>query len=134
MENKWIPVSERKPDIDEKVDWISPDGDVVIGGIRGMCGWYEAGNCFPYTPIFWRPSEIKCGDEKMHTTTKGDIFCFTHNKDFSGNIRIKKKECFSGTEISVPFSEILMLVAKWKKIKMIHEIENMADVEFLMKR
>ena len=64
----------------------------------------------------------------MHTT-EGKKFLFHHNGDFSGNIIAWNPN--DKTETVIPFSDILTLVAEWKRRALISAAENASDIDIL---
>lgn len=61
-ETEWIPYDQRKPERGSAVDWIAPDGRVVIGGrYHGGVVWFPPNSemYIYYTPTFWRYSQTE---------------------------------------------------------------------------
>lgn len=54
---RWAQTAKELPPKDAKVDWIAPNGDVVIGGtFAGGAAWYppDSSMYVYYAPVFWR--------------------------------------------------------------------------------
>jgi hypothetical protein len=67
----------------------------------------------------------------MHTT---QINCtiFIHNGDCSGNVEIYRPRKASEREsITLPFADLVGLVANWKRTKLISAIEQATDEEII---
>ena len=66
----------------------------------------------------------------MSHTTFGNSCKFIHNGDFSGSVEITDD---NGGYVSVPFSDLKMIVAKWVRGEIIRFAENADDDEVLLR-
>jgi hypothetical protein len=56
----WIPVGKWPPADNQRVDWITPSGDVVKGGRYCSRLWFlpPKHDCYCYyQPTYWRPAQ-----------------------------------------------------------------------------
>jgi hypothetical protein len=70
-----------------------------------------------------------------HTTKCNGGTVFIHNGDFSGDVEIVEAGCpndMSRKRISVPFSDVKALVAKWARSRLVQQIENASANEILI--
>ncbi|HEX5104987.1 MAG TPA: hypothetical protein VFV87_14305 [Pirellulaceae bacterium] len=58
MPDTWIRTSQRLPEKNQKVEWISPGGIQERGTFAGGLIWFPEGSSMYvyYTPEFWRPA------------------------------------------------------------------------------
>ena len=61
MTAEWIRTADRRPELNQRVDWIAPGGGQVDGGTyAGGLVWFLPGNDSMYVyyiPAYWRPAK-----------------------------------------------------------------------------
>jgi hypothetical protein len=57
--SNWTPCTRSRPEKNQRVEWITPSGEVVRGKYAGGLIWFPEGSpmYIYYTPICWRPLE-----------------------------------------------------------------------------
>jgi hypothetical protein len=61
-DDRWEPTRDSTPtEVGERVDWIAPSGEVVLGGRYERGLWFLPGGRMYvyYTPTFWRPAQAE---------------------------------------------------------------------------